>query len=266
LEDFYAILGLDHEASLESIKLAFRRLARENHPDRNIRSTEAERNALSARMSELNGAYAVLSDATRRREYDDKLRVLSSLTGSTVLDATKTATKPDTSRRARQPHDTDADLTLVRELSRQLRSNLLANRKGFSWQEVALEGFDWGLECVSWSSHFCMATRAFAVLDPPAAKKFANYAEVVITRCNRSIRKSHFLFLLPFQQMSQSDSVSVELNRLISKENRHAKPDVPLGIVLFDARRGRTLRVGGKLRDKRFEELLLSLGTVLVNS
>ncbi len=279
MDDYYAILGLDREASAESIKLAYRRLARENHPDRFVNSTEAEKKALSARMAELNGAYAVLSDTTRRREYDEKMRILTSLTGSTTVRATKTtktdttsgartATRPgaasNSSPRVQAPNETD--LALVREFSKQLRSNLLAHRDGFSWEEVALEGFDWGLESASWSSHYCVAARGFAILDPPAAKKFANYSEVVVARCNRNFRKSHFLFLLPFQQMIRSESVSAEFTRLSSSENREPKLNVPIGIVLFDLRRGRTLRVGAKLREKRFEDLLLSLGTVLVNS
>lgn len=268
MEDYYAILGLDHEASPESIKLAYRRLARENHPDHNTNSTEAEKRALSARMTELNGAYAVLSDVSRRREYDDQLRILSSLTGSTVHRGTKPATKTSVKSTASQRvHPSqDAELTLLREFSKQLRTHLQSNRKDFSWEEVAVEGFDWGLESVTWSSHYCVAARAFPVLDPAAAKKFANYSEVVVTRFNRSIRKSHFLFLLPFQQLIQSESVSAEFNRLISSENREPKLDVPIGVVLFDSKRGRTLRVGGKLQEKRFEELVLSLGTVLVNS
>ena len=282
MEDYYAILGLDPGASPESIKLAYRRLARESHPDRNINSTEAEKSVLSLHMTHLNGAYAVLSDATRRREYDEKLRILGTLNGNTVSCVTKTATviktatvtktpaatgtatKPNASHRVQPPHD--ADLTLVREFSKQLRSNLLANRKGFSWKEIALEGFDWGLECVSWTTHYCVAGRGFAVLDPAAAKKFANYSEVVLTRCNRSVRKSYFLFLLPFQQLSQWESVSAEFNRLFSSENREARLDIPVGMVLFDAQRGSTLRVGRQLKEKHFKELLLCLGPELMNS
>jgi curved DNA-binding protein CbpA len=268
LVDYYAILGLDHEASPESIKLAYRRLARENHPDHNTNSTEAEKSALSVRMTELNGAYAVLSDAARRREYDAQLRVLTSLAASTTLRASKTAAKasakPAASHRGQTSHD--AELTMLREFSKQLRSHLQSNRKDFSWEEVVFEGFDWGLQSVSWSSHYCVATRAFPLLDPAAAKKFSNYSEVVITRFNRNIRKSHFLFLLPFQQMIQSESVSIELNRLISSENREPKLDVPIGVVLFDSKRGRTMRVGGKSEEKHFEDLLMSLGSVLVHS
>lgn len=277
MEDYYAILGLDPGASPESIKLAYRRLARESHPDRNINSSETEKNALSLHMAQLNGAYAVLSDASQRREYDEKLRILGTLNGGNAVSgatkttsATKTATLPVKPPKAgagqRVQPSRDADLTLVREFSKQLRANLLSNRKGFTWKEAPQEGFDWGLECVSWTTHYCVAARGFALLDPAAAKKFANYSEVVVARCNRPVRKSHFLFLLPFQQLSQWEVISTELARLFSPEHRESKTDNPIAVVLFDSRRGSTLRVGGQLKDKHFEELLQCLGPQLVSS
>lgn len=270
MEDHYATLGLDPGASPESIKLAYRRLARESHPDRYINSSEAEKNALSLRMAQLNGAYDVLSDATRKREYDEKLRIMGALNGITVSGVTKTATVTGTASKSSASHRVqpshDADLTLVRDFSYQLRSNLLANRKGFSWKESAMEGFDWGLECVSWATHYCVAGRGFALLDPAAAKKFANYSEVVVTRFNRPVRKSHFLFLLPFHHLSQWETVSAEFNRLFSSENGESRLDAPIGILLFDVRRGRTLQIGGQLKEKYFEELLQCLGPELMNS
>jgi curved DNA-binding protein CbpA len=270
LEDYYAILGLDHGASQESIKLAYRRLARENHPDRNFDSTDAEKSDFSLHMAHLNGAYAVLSDPARRREYDEKLRIMDTLYGNTASRATATvagskpATRSNTSHRVQPSSETE--LTLVREFSQQLRSYLLANRKGYSWEEITLKGFDWGLEYVSWTSHYCVAGRGFDVLDPAAAKKFANYSEVAVSGCNRPLRKSHFLFLLPFQKLSKWESVSVEFNRLFSTENRGSKPSVPVEIVLFDSRRGRTMRVGNQQKEKHFEELLSCLGPELMHA
>jgi hypothetical protein len=251
-------------------------MARKSHPDRNIDSTEVERSSLSLQMAQVNGAYEVLSDPVQRREYDEKLRILGTLNGTSESRVTKpstvtkaatvagTRTKSQASQRV-QPSQ-DSDLTLVQEFSKQLRSNLLANRKGFSWKEVPFEGFDWGLECASWTTHYCVAGRGFAVLDPAAAKKFANYSEVVVTRFNRTLRKSRFLFMLPFQHLSQWESVSVEFNRLFSSENRETRLEVPIGIILFDARRGRSMQVGGQLKEKHFEELLECLGPELMNS
>lgn len=276
MEDYYAILGLDPGASQESIKLAYRRLARESHPDRYVNSTDAQKSVLSLQMAQLNGAYAVLSDATRKREYDSQLKILGTLSVNNISPVTRTATltktvtvpeaatKSNTGQRPRPSNDTD--ITLVQEFSKQLRTNLLTNRKGFSWKETALEGFDWGLESVSWATHYCVAGRAFAILDPAAAKKFVNYSEVVVSRFNRQFRRSHFLFLLPFQHVGEWESVSAEFNRFMSSEDRETRVDIPAAFLLFDARRGRTLQAGGQVFQKHFEELLQCLGPELLKS
>ncbi|MCA9519148.1 MAG: DnaJ domain-containing protein [Myxococcales bacterium] len=62
--DYYAILGVARDADDATIKAAFRKLAREHHPDRN-RDAGAE-----DRFKEVNEAYAVLSDPDKRRAYD----------------------------------------------------------------------------------------------------------------------------------------------------------------------------------------------------
>jgi molecular chaperone DnaJ len=63
--DYYAVLGVSREAGSEEIKRAFRRLARETHPDANPGDPVAE-----ARFREIAEAYEVLSDPDRRRAYD----------------------------------------------------------------------------------------------------------------------------------------------------------------------------------------------------
>lgn len=62
--DYYEVLGLARNASNDEIKGAFRRLARQYHPDVN-KDPDAEE-----RFKEMNEAYAVLSDADRRAAYD----------------------------------------------------------------------------------------------------------------------------------------------------------------------------------------------------
>src|ERR687887_601376 len=63
--DYYEVLGLDRGASDGEIKKAFRRLARELHPDVNRHDPEAEE-----KFKEAAEAYEVLSDPNRRRTYD----------------------------------------------------------------------------------------------------------------------------------------------------------------------------------------------------
>ncbi len=63
-KDYYGVLGVAREATADEVKKAFRRLARKYHPDVSKAPDAA------ARMSEVNEAYAVLSDPERRAAYD----------------------------------------------------------------------------------------------------------------------------------------------------------------------------------------------------
>lgn len=65
-KDYYATLGVPKTASDADIKKAFRKLARENHPDLNAGNKAAE-----ARFKEINEANEVLSNPETRRKYDD---------------------------------------------------------------------------------------------------------------------------------------------------------------------------------------------------
>ena len=64
-KDFYKVLGVTETASAEDIKKAFRKLARQYHPDRNPGDKAAEE-----KMKEISEASDVLSDPKKRAEYD----------------------------------------------------------------------------------------------------------------------------------------------------------------------------------------------------
>ena len=63
--DYYAVLGVDSNASAKDIKQAYRKLAQKYHPDTNSGDAAAE-----TRFKEVNEAYDVLGDTETRKEYD----------------------------------------------------------------------------------------------------------------------------------------------------------------------------------------------------
>ena len=68
-KNYYDILGVTETAGADEIKQAYRRLAKEHHPDRHAGDAGAE-----ARFKEIGEAYEVLKDAEKRRRYDELRR------------------------------------------------------------------------------------------------------------------------------------------------------------------------------------------------
>ena len=62
-KDYYKVLGVKEDAAEKDITKAYRKLAKENHPDSHPGREE--------NFKEISGAYAVLSDAEKRKSYDE---------------------------------------------------------------------------------------------------------------------------------------------------------------------------------------------------
>src|SRR6202022_2386571 len=65
-KDYYKVLNVPREASSEDIKKAFRKLARQYHPD-----VAKDKKGAEEKFKEINEAYEVLGDPDSRRKYDE---------------------------------------------------------------------------------------------------------------------------------------------------------------------------------------------------
>ncbi len=72
-KDYYEVLGVPEDAGQDAIKKQYRQLARRYHPDKNPGDKEAEE-----RFKEISGAYQVLSDPEKRKQYDQMRRMAAS--------------------------------------------------------------------------------------------------------------------------------------------------------------------------------------------
>lgn len=83
MKDYYYVLGIEKNASVEDIKIAYRKLSKKFHPDLNPDDTHLER-----MFKDIQEAYECLSDTTKRKKYDSEYQdwVNSKQTGNSKND------------------------------------------------------------------------------------------------------------------------------------------------------------------------------------
>ncbi|XP_023518661.1 chaperone protein dnaJ 72 [Cucurbita pepo subsp. pepo] len=77
VRDHYKVLGLNRSATKEEVKEAFRKLAKEFHPDKHSQSPKAVRDSATLRFKQVSEAYEILGDDCKRADYNIRSRCAS---------------------------------------------------------------------------------------------------------------------------------------------------------------------------------------------
>ena len=88
VKDYYEVLGLTAEAPAEEIRIAYRKLAKANHPDKHKGDP-----IYVEKFKDIQEAYDVLSDSYKRKEYDDQLARQNSYNNKNTKKESKKADK-----------------------------------------------------------------------------------------------------------------------------------------------------------------------------
>lgn len=248
MKDYHAILGLDAEASAESIKVAYRRLATQYHPDRMAGASAEEMARSSDRMREINEAYAFLKDGKRQAvvQPSDEDSRRSPVQGVPVPSRAAGPVRPDSSLMFS---------SVAGELSEKVRRAL--SNSGMRWREEKWEGFNWAMVSGSLLSKYSVAMRGFPSVDLDVTRKFTNYAQVAIDRSS-NYRRNCFVFLLAIQRTSRAEEVAAACRQFCygSRQGKVAE----IEIALLDMANAKTVLCGPKIRDERYVQLLRQLG------
>jgi curved DNA-binding protein CbpA len=269
LKDYYTILGLDADATPDTIKLSYRRLAREAHPDRVSHLGDEAQSQASRRMAELNEAYSTLSDSLRRKDYDDEFKKWQAKqtmpaaeqdSGPVAIPMPEPEPEAPTVQRPAARPQPQVISNVVGQFSTQLQTRLVQASGGFAWRGTRMEGFDWAMKSSFLLADYYVALRGFAIADPTAASKLMNYAAAAMERTRKLVKRNYFVLLMPFQKMRDPEQVLASCRRFAGESGQGRLTGAQTQVVLMDVTHGRTVPCGPRIEDKRFEELMQHLG------
>lgn len=74
MKNLYEVLGVSSTATKDEIKKKYRECTKKFHPDKFATASESEKQKAEKTFREINDAYSILSDDSKRKEYDEQLR------------------------------------------------------------------------------------------------------------------------------------------------------------------------------------------------
>lgn len=244
--DYYETLGVTRQDSADTIKHAYRRLARKHHPDLATGSVDEA----AARMALLNEAYAVLSDLEARSAYDANLDGK----GTGRFQATPAAepprrTGPIGKSRMRDEGTGTIARAYVTRVFQELAGNKSWKRhdhKGLAFvlSDCGLRGGDWVLGGV------------VSRLDEKGIRNLARAVKNAVAGAKGMLKKNRFLVVASVPFLNEQRAEAAQLVEALRRAAEHADPKTQIYVALSDAAEGRAVCVGRKPEGGALEGVL----------
>lgn len=246
-KDYYATLGVDRDSSLDTIKLAYRRLARTSHPDLVSQDGSVAEDIASRRMAELNEAYAVLSQASQRDGHDRLLRVREGSLreaktrprrGSKSGPVVGAATRAETPGRARAGVVVD---NVVGAYLGHVHQELVGTGSSGRFRPAELEGFDWTVRSKGILASDWIAVRGLQELTVDHVRRYQRHADKARREVKGLLRGNRMLFVLAFYRIEDPEEVLAACRRMGASLKRTSKIDTEAVLALSDVATARLM-------------------------
>lgn len=281
LKDYYFLLGVSRAASLEEIKVAYRKLTAEFHPDKAAAQGPEAQAQAAQKMLELNEAMTILTNPDRRAEYDEIIELIPERSPEARAGVKRPARAPSTDEPEAAPEpeeekpvakppppsaasqeQTAAGRNLaLEERVRSLKKAL----KGLPlrWKESKPKGWEWALTAGDMRRSVLVVYRHQESLSLLSAGRLRSELEALVEERRRAWRLTSIIALVSYDRLMDAQAVAKKLQAL-GRSPRGWLKNVYPGLVLYDGQTNRAALFGPTVPDpevKRVVQVLRSLGT-----
>jgi curved DNA-binding protein CbpA len=243
--DYYAVLGLPQGSSLAIIRVAYRNLASQYHPDKFSGASADEQIAANIRMVELNEAMSVLGNVAKRSAYDRELKAAVRSAARTQPRQTAKPDSPPPPQKPEAPARPSSQAPAPRSPSIESRVAALRMRihsLPLQWKSLTLPSWAWSVESGSSGRPLFIAHQHADSFEVKDIQSLDQAIDHVLKERKEKLRSPWLIILLSCKRVSDPNRLLLALDAVV-KRNRGWLNKRPM-VVLYDEGSARVLKVG----------------------